>query len=86
MLSSASFAQQYEYKLSEMNSKYTPEYYKYMYDEDNGRLDSTAHYYELDGYVYDTGNKYVYDEQGNECSRRANRSSAATTSTHTPHR
>ena len=66
MLSSASFAQQYEYKLSEMNSKYTPEYYKYMYDEDNGRLDSTAHYYELDGYVYDTGNKYVYDEQGNE--------------------
>ena len=37
-----------------------------MYDEDNGRLDSTAHYYELDGYVYDTGNKYVYDEQGNE--------------------
>lgn len=66
MLSSASFAQQYEYKLSEMNSKYTPEYYKYMYDEDNGCLDSTAHYYELDGYVYDTGNKYVYDEQGNE--------------------
>ena len=66
MLSSASFAQQYEYKLSEMNSKYTPEYYKYVYDEDNGRLDSTAHYYELDGYVYDTGNKYVYDEQGNE--------------------
>lgn len=60
MLSSASFAQQYEYKLSEMNSKYTPEYYN------NGRLDSTAHYYELDGYVYDTGNKYVYDEQGNE--------------------
>lgn len=66
MLSSASFAQQYEYKLSEMNSKYTPEYYKYMYDEDNGRLDSTNHYYELDGYVYDCAYKYVYDENGNE--------------------
>ena len=66
LLSSASFAQQYEYKLTEMNSKVVPEYYKYIYDEANGRLDSMVDYSELDWYVYDCAYKFVYDEKGNE--------------------
>lgn len=66
LLSSASFAQQYEYKLTEMNSEVIPEYYKYIYDDANGRLDSSAHYYETDGAVYDCTSKYVYDEKGKE--------------------
>ena len=77
MLSSASFAQQYEYKLSEMNSKYTPEYYKYMYDEDNGNSTAT---------FTTPATSMSTTSRATRCSRRANRSSAATASTHTPHR
>lgn len=56
----------YEYKLVSIKSKYTPEYFKYIYDELNGRLDSAEHYSELDGWVYDCTTKYVYDADGNE--------------------
>lgn len=66
LFSSASFAQQYEYKLSEVNSNLTNDYYKYFYDDANGRLDSTISYYELDGWKYDCAMKYIYDEKGNE--------------------
>ena len=66
LLSSASFAQQYEYKLTKMTSQIVPDDYTYMYDEANGRLDSSTHYDELDGYAYDCAYKYVYDEKGNE--------------------
>lgn len=70
LFSSVVFAQQYEYKLTEINSKVVPDYYKYMYDEANGRLDSATHYFESDGYIFDCTNKYVYDEKGNEVQER----------------
>lgn len=66
LFSSASFAQQYEYKLTEMNSKVIPEYYRYIYDDANGRLDSASHYYETDGAIYDCTSKYVYNDKGQE--------------------
>ena len=56
----------YEYKLVSVKSKYATEYYNYIYDEQNGRLDSAAHYSESDGYVYDCTTKYEYDADGNE--------------------
>ena len=66
LFSSASFAQQYEYKLTGITSKHTNDYYKYFYDDANGRVDSAVQYRELAGFIYDYTLKYVYDENGNE--------------------
>mgnify|MGYP000128637334 CR=1 FL=1 len=49
LFSSASFAQQYEYKLTGITSKHTNDYYKYFYDDANGRVDSAVQYRELAG-------------------------------------
>lgn len=66
LFSSASFAQQYEYKLTGITSKHTNDYYKYFYDDANGRVDSAVQYRELAGFIYDYTLKYIYDENGNE--------------------
>lgn len=66
LFSSVLFAQEYEYKLTDIKSNMSNDYYKYFYDDANGRLDSATHYYEISGYTYDCAMKYVYDEKGNE--------------------
>lgn len=65
-LASTMVCRAYEHKLVSMKSSVTPEYYTYMYDELNGRIDSTLHYEEMDGMVFDVTYKYVYDENGRE--------------------
>lgn len=65
-LASTMVCRAYEHKLVSMKSSVTPEYYTYMYDELNGRIDSTLHYEEMDGMVFDVTYKYVYDENWRE--------------------